>query len=242
MSSSRLQGKVLMDVLGEPMLARQIERIRMSRNISEICVATSVDSADDPIVKLCSHLGVHVSRGSLHDVLDRYYQAALVFEPLHVVRLTGDCPLIDPGVVDQAINLHTTADADYTSNTIHPTFPDGLDVEVFRYEALKRAWQEARLASEREHVTPYIKNSPNLFRLAELRGHRDLSALRWTVDYARDLQMVREVFACLYPQNPRFDLDDVLNLLARRPDIAGMNVGVERDEGYKKSIAEDRLV
>jgi spore coat polysaccharide biosynthesis protein SpsF len=242
MSSTRLPEKVLADVVGAPMLARQIERIQRARRIDALCVATSTDASDDPIETLCVARGVRVSRGSLTDVLDRYYQAARQIEPRHVVRVTGDCPLIDPAVIDEVISTHVAGNFDYTSNTIVPTYPDGLDVEVFRFEALRRAWSEAKLASQREHVTPFIKLQPALFRLGEVRNVEDLSALRWTVDYAGDLAMVRHVYAQLYPARSDFSMQDILALLHRRPDIAALSTNVERDEGYKKSLASDHVV
>jgi spore coat polysaccharide biosynthesis protein SpsF len=240
MSSTRLPGKVMADVLGRPMLVRQIERIRRASRLDALCVATSVDPGDDPIEKLCNSLSVDVVRGSLDDVLDRFYQAALRYRPMHVVRLTADCPLTDPTVVNEAIALHLADGFDYTSNTNPPTFPDGLDVEVFRFECLEQAAHEAQLRSEREHVTPFIRLQPERFRCGNLRNALNLSALRWTVDYAADLQFVREVYRLLYASNPDFDSKDVLELLARRPDLKDLNAGLERDEGYRKSVAAER--
>jgi spore coat polysaccharide biosynthesis protein SpsF len=178
----------------------------------------------------------------LADVLDRYYQTALRFEPQHVVRLTADCPLIDPGIIDRAIEMHISGDFDYTSNTLEPSYPDGLDVEVIRFSAIKEAWDEARLASEREHVTPFIRLRPDRFRLGHLQCDRDLSSLRWTVDYAEDLRLVREVYAALYASKPDFGTKDVLNLLSSRPDLGGLNAGIRRNEGYENSLANDRNV
>jgi spore coat polysaccharide biosynthesis protein SpsF len=240
MSSTRLQGKVLMDLLGKPMLARQLERVGRARRLDGVCVATSVDASDAPIGALCKSLSVPAFRGSLQDVLDRYYQAAVPFQPEHVLRITGDCPLIDPAVIDELIEQHLAGGFDYSSNTLHPTYPDGLDAEVCRFTVLAQAWSEARLASEREHVTPFIKTRPERFRLGELRNSKDLSALRWTVDYAEDLAMVREVYARLYPTKPDFSMQDVLDLLERNPEISALAARVVRDEGYLKSLAEDR--
>lgn len=242
MSSTRLQGKVLLDLLGKPMLARQLERVGRARLLDGVCVATSVDASDAPVEALCKSLSVPVFRGDLQDVLDRYYQAATPFEPEHVLRVTGDCPLIDPAVIDQLVDLHLSGGFDYSSNTLHPTYPDGLDAEVCRFAVLRQAWSEARLASEREHVTPFIKTRPDRFRLGELRNPQDLSALRWTVDYAEDLAMVREIYARLYPVRPDFSMHDVLALLERSPEIAALAARVVRDEGYLKSLAEDRPV
>jgi spore coat polysaccharide biosynthesis protein SpsF len=241
MSSSRLPGKVLMDVLGQPMLARQIERIHRASHVDALCVATSIDASDDPIDELCRRMAVAVSRGSLDDVLDRYYRAALPYAPDHIVRLTGDCPLIDPAVIDQAIAMHLGGGFDYTSNTLEPTYPDGLDVEVCSFHSLQIAWREARLASQREHVTPFIKLQPQQFRIGQLRYHRDLSGLRWTVDYQRDMDMVRRVYELLSPSQPTFLMEDILDLLQRHPELRDINTGVQRDEGYLKSIANDRV-
>jgi spore coat polysaccharide biosynthesis protein SpsF len=240
MSSSRFPRKVLADLQGEPMLARQIERLHRAQRTGSICVATSVDASDDPLEQLCHARGIDCFRGSLEDVLDRFYQAAAARRPEHVVRVTGDCPLIDPAVVDAVIDLHLAQGTDYASNTIEPTYPDGLDVEVCTFAALARAWSEARLPSQREHVTPYIKLQPGLFRVANLRNDTDLSALRWTVDYPRDLDMVRAVYAELYPRNPAFGYRDVLALVEQRPEIARLAADVVRDEGYLKSLANDR--
>lgn len=239
-SSSRLPGKVLAMILGQPMLARQIERLRRSHSIDRLVVATSDDDSDNALAALCAKLGVACYRGSLNDVLARFHGAYSACGPAqHVVRLTGDCPLIDPAIVDLVVDAHLTSGADYTTNAIQATWPDGQDVEVMRAGTLLRAFAEARLASEREHVTPYIYNHPELFRINHVKGARDLSALRWTVDEAADLAMVREIYAELYPVNPAFCLDDVLTLLARRPELSRINSNIQRNEGYALSLAKD---
>jgi spore coat polysaccharide biosynthesis protein SpsF len=241
-SSTRLPGKMLAPILGQPMLARQIERLRLARSIDLLVVATSDDRSDDALAALCAELGVACCRGSLNDVLTRFHGAYDAYGPAqHVVRLTGDCPLIDPAIVDLIIDAHKTSGADYTTNAIQTSWPDGQDVEVMRAGALLRAFAEGKLTSEREHVTPYIYNHPESFRINHVKGPRDLSALRWTVDEAEDLAMVREIFAELYPVNPIFSLDDVLALLARRPELAGINANFRRNEGYALSVANDSV-
>jgi spore coat polysaccharide biosynthesis protein SpsF len=241
-SSSRLPGKVLAAILGQPMLARQIERLRRAHSIDRLVVATSDDGSDDTLATLCAELGVGCYRGSLNDVLARFHDAYGAYGPArNVVRLTGDCPLIDPAIVDLVISAHLTSGADYTTNAVQPTWPDGQDVEVMRAGVLLRAFAEGKLASEREHVTPYIYNHPETFRVEHVRGARDLSALRWTVDEATDLDMVREIYAALYPVNPEFGLDDVLALLARRPELSGINSNFRRNEGYALSVARDSV-
>lgn len=239
-SSSRLPKKVLTPILGEPMLARQIERLQLATTLDQLVVATSDHASDDPIAELCVRLDLACYRGNLDDVLARFTGAYTVFGPAaHVVRLTGDCPLADPAVIDRVVSHHINSGTDYTANAIQPTWPDGLDVEVMRAEVLLRAFTEARLPSEREHVTPYIHKHPELFRIEHVKGERDLSSLRWTVDEPADLALITEVYAALYPLNPAFTTFDVLELLKRRPELAQINTNIHRNEGYAKSLAAD---
>lgn len=241
-SSSRLPGKVLKPLVGEPMLARHIERLRRSRQISTLLVATSTDVSDDPLAALCLRLDVQCHRGSLDDVLDRFFRAAEPLAPEHLIRLTGDCPLADPDVIDATIAFHLDGGYDYTSNAIQPTFPDGLDVEVFRFACLRDAWNEASLQSEREHVTSFIYRRPERYRIGHYKQANDLSWLRWTVDEPADFAMVQAVYEALYPSNPQFTTTDVLHLLAEHPEIARINADITRNEGYLKSLATDRKV
>lgn len=214
MTSTRLPGKVLAPVLGEPMIGRQLERLSRSRRLNRIMVATSTDASDDPLANYCEGLGYSVFRGSLSDVLDRYCGAmAQVSEADVIVRLTADCPLADWTVIDATIDrLHETG-SDYASNTpAVRTYPHGLDVEVMRRAALEQAGREARDPYEREHVTPYIHRRPETFRIASLSRAPSLAHLRWTVDFPEDLEFVREVYARLYPRNPAFTSDDIVAL------------------------------
>lgn len=237
-SSTRLPGKVLAPILGLPMLARQIERVGRATCVDKLIVATSSDPEDGAIEQLCMDLGITCFRGSLDDVLDRYYQAALLHQPDHVVRLTGDCPLADWTLVDRIISHHLEGDFDYTSNTIAPTFPDGLDVEVFRFTCLERAWRESTRPYQREHVTPYLK-AGSQFRAANFAAPTDHSDLRWTVDEPEDLALVRTIYEELYPENPEFTTEDVFELFRRRPELRVMNGRHERDAGYAKSLLRE---
>lgn len=239
-SSSRLPGKVLKPILGEPMIARQIERLRRSQRISRLIVATSNEASDDPLAKLCGELGIACFRGSLDDVLDRFYQAAKTFPTEHVLRLTGDCPLAAPEVIDGCIDFHLAGNYDYSTNALHETFPDGLDVEVFRFSCLEEAWKEARLPSEREHVTPFIHRRPERYRIGHYQQAQNLSGLRWTVDRAEDFQLVEAVYKELYPAKPAFTTADILALLERRPELVTLNANLTRNEGYLKSLVTDR--
>lgn len=238
-SSTRLPGKVLKPLLGEPMLIRQIERIKRSSLIEKLVVATSIDISDDVLADVLSQAGVACFRGSLDDVLERVYQAAKLYGSEHVVRLTGDCPLADPMLIDEAINAHLVSGADYTSTALNPTYPDGLDVEVVRFATLERAWRESALSSEREHVTSYIYNHRELFRLKSVEQTDNLSALRWTVDELADFVFVERVYGELYSINSAFTMSDVLTLLERRPELLGINARIERNEGYTKSLICD---
>jgi len=241
MSSSRLPGKVLKPVLGEPMILRQIERIHQAGWIDRLVVASSTDTSDDVLAAVCEARGVECARGSLEDVLDRFYRVARKLAPAHVVRLTADCPLLDPPVMDDTIAFHLEGGYDYTSNALDVlTFPNGLDVEVMRFESLERAWREARLPSEREHVTPYFYNHPELFLVGSYCGEHDFSHMRWTVDEPPDLDFVRRVYAALYPANPRFRMRDVLELVKRKPELAAINSQIRRNEGYERSLARDQ--
>jgi spore coat polysaccharide biosynthesis protein SpsF len=239
-TSSRLPGKVLKPILGVPMLARQIERIRLSREIDKLIVATSDEPSDDSVAELCATLGVTCFRGSLNDVLDRFYRAAAPLSPEYVVRLTGDCPLADPDVIDAAIRVCRPGDFDYVTNALDGRYPDGLDVEVFRFECLQQAHLEAQLPSQREHVTPFINRQPDRFKIGHLRSEVDLSMLRWTVDEPEDFRLITLIYEALYPINPAFRMRDVLLLLEEHPEWKSMNAFHKRNAGYERSLERDR--
>jgi glutamate-1-semialdehyde 2,1-aminomutase len=232
MSSSRLPGKVLIPILGEPMLARQIERINRSTLIENLIVATSSNETDDPIEMLCQKLGVCCFRGDLEDVLARFYQASQIYPSDHIVRLTGDCPLSDPQIIDAIIETHIQGNYDYTSNTLIPTYPDGLDVEIVRSECLTIAFHESNRPEHREHVTPFIYQSPDRFNCFNSRSVTDYSDLRWTVDYPKDLALVQAIYADLYPKNPSFQMQDILTLLDQRQDLQSPNGNIQRNEKF----------
>nr|WP_207280525.1 glycosyltransferase family protein [Thermanaerovibrio acidaminovorans] len=239
-SSRRLPRKVIKEILGVPMILRQVERIKRSARVDQLVVATSLDASDDVLCDLCERSGLDVYRGSLNDVLDRFYRACLPYAPDHVVRLTGDCPLADPAVIDLVIDEHLKCGSQYTSNTLEPTFPDGLDVEVMAFSALRDAFEEATLPSEREHVTPFIYKHPDRYRLVNVRRKGDnLSHMRWTVDDERDFELVSKIYEALYPLRPDFSSEDVLRLLEAQQELKGINSGAVRNEGYLKSLEED---
>lgn len=246
MGSTRLPGKVLKKVVGKPLLEHIVERLKKSKKLEKIIVATTSELADKPIIELCKRNSIDYFIGSENDVLDRYYQAAKKFRVDPVVRITADCPLIDPVVVDKILDyfLRNKAKLDFASNTIKRTYPDGLDVEVFSFETLERAWSEAKNSFDREHVTPFICNNPDKFRVANVENDRDLSGLRWTVDYPEDFEMVRLIFENLYQKKGVFLMDDVIKLLKKKPEIAKINKGIAGEDNLKisQAIQEGRLV
>ena len=237
--SSRLPGKGLAPILGRPMTAVQLERVARARLLDKIVVATPDEPADAVFGPLCEAAGVDWMRGPLADVLDRFHLVAERYAPDHVVRLTGDCPLTDPDVIDAAVRLHLEGDYDYTRNVAPPTFPDGLDVEVMTTAVLQAAWREADRTAQREHVTLWVREHPERFAIGNLTHSPDLSALRWTVDEEADLGFVRAVYEALYPAEPDFRMADILALIARRPELLDTNQGIARDEGLAKSLRDD---
>jgi spore coat polysaccharide biosynthesis protein SpsF len=238
-SSSRLPGKVLKPILDKPMLLHQIERIQNSKRIDNLVVATSNEKSDDGIEKMCLNNNVEVYRGNLDNVLDRFYQCANQYNPKHVVRLTGDCPLIDSQVIDQVIDKHLFTKSSYTSNAIPPTYPDGLDVEIFKLSTLIEAWNYAKLPSELEHVSPYIRKHLDPCKKFNLEYEVDLSEHRWTVDDPEDFRFVKKVYSELYPNNRNFNMRDILDLLKRKPNLRKINYHINRNEGLLKAYKKD---
>jgi spore coat polysaccharide biosynthesis protein SpsF len=217
MSSSRLPGKVMKPLAGRPMVERQLERLRRCETLDRLIIATSTDSSDDPLAAHLESIGVEVFRGSLSDVLGRYrgcVEALKVADD--VVRLTADCPLADPGVIDACVRRRAEQGVDYCSNGRVRTYPRGLDVEVFTTEALLAAGREATSAYDREHVTPYLYAAGSRFTQAALTQDRDESGLRWTVDTPEDYAFVARVYDALYPADPAFTSDDIRTLPFQR--------------------------
>ena len=242
MGSTRLTNKVLADIEGKTMLWHLVNRLSQSKYSPEIIIATTTLEADKQIIECVKKMNLKVYAGSSDDVLDRYYQASLKNKLEIIVRITADCPLIDPEIFDMVVREFLEGDYDYFTNTLPPTFPDGLDVEVFSFQALEKSWNEARYSSEREHVTPYIRNNDQIFKLGNIESEVDLKDMRWTVDEKEDLQFVREIFKNLYREGEIFLMNDILDLLKEQPELLEINNQFERNEGYLKSIKEDRIV
>jgi spore coat polysaccharide biosynthesis protein SpsF len=220
MSSTRLPCKVMADVAGAPMILRQVERLRRSGRLDGVLVATSVDPSDDGLAAMLPLHEVPVHRGPLDDVLARYAGALAAHPAEIVVRLTADCPLADPEVIDATVDLLTSRGLDYAANTpAHRTYPKGLDVEVMRAAALLQAAREASDPYEREHVTPYLYRHPQMFAQDFISQADDEGELRWTVDRPDDLEFVRAVYGALYPGKPGFTSEDVRAFVRSRPDL-----------------------
>lgn len=237
MGSSRLPGKVLADVAGKPMLWHVVNRAGRARLVDEVVIATSDLVADKPIADFCQREGLACFRGSENDVLDRFFHASKAHGADVVVRITADCPLLDPGIVDKVISRFREDGQDYVTNVLNYTYPDGLDVEVFSATALERAWREARKASEREHVTPYLRASGR-FRIANVENESGIGTerYRWTVDEPADLEFVREVFDA-FAEKPFFGMGDVLALLEQRPELLRLNNnGTIMNDGYYHTL------
>ncbi|HEU0118230.1 MAG TPA: aminotransferase class III-fold pyridoxal phosphate-dependent enzyme, partial [Alphaproteobacteria bacterium] len=229
MGSSRLPGKVLKTVAGKPMIELLLGRLSRAKQVDKIVVATTDQSKDKPLIELLAKSGYASFAGSESDVLDRYYQAARKEGADIVIRVTGDCPLIDPNLVDDVVKRFKAANVDYVSNIEPPTYPDGLDIEVFTFAALEKAWKEAKAQPEREHVTPYIRQNKSFSR-DNVKNGEDLSAMRLTVDEAADLEVIRNVFAHFAPDTA-FGWQDVIKLSRDKPELFKANQVIGRNEG-----------
>jgi spore coat polysaccharide biosynthesis protein SpsF len=239
--STRLSEKILKTINGVSLLEMHLTRIQQSKLISKVKVATTTETDSNKIVNVCHKLGIEVHKGSLNNVLDRFYETAVPERPDWVVRLTSDCPLIDAIEIDKVIQFAIDKDLDYASNTLTPTFPDGIDIEVFKFSALEKAWKEAKITSELEHVTPYIwKNSTykggDLFKSDCVMNSIDYSAIRLTVDNIEDFQVIEALVEFIGTNKPWMEY---VELLDNHPEIKKINNHLSRNEGYEKSINKD---
>jgi spore coat polysaccharide biosynthesis protein SpsF (cytidylyltransferase family) len=240
MNSSRLPGKVLLPLAGKPVLGHVIERLSYCRMIDRTVVATSLEDTDDLIADYCDENDIDLFRGSLNDVLDRYYKVATIYHADPIVRITADCPAIDPVVVDAVITGFLAGGYDLYG--LGGEFPDGLDCTAISFSAIEKAWKEAKSKSEREHVGPYIENNPDLFQNGVLNLFHGLSSQRWTLDEACDYELLRQIFDKLYRINSPFMTHEILALLKREPSLSRINDTIVRNEGYMKSLQNDGAV
>lgn len=240
--STRLPQKALYDIVGKPLIIHVFDRIKYSTLIDTFVLATTTRPVDTQLVELVQKQGIPVFHGDCDDVLDRYYKTACHFNAENIVRITGDCPLIDPQIADLIIKVFLNNNYDYVTNTLHRTYPDGLDVEIFSFNALEKAWKKATLPSEREHVTPFIRNNPDQFTLYDVKNPIDYSTYRWTVDRQEDLLFVQEIYKRLYPKKKIFYMNDIVDLLNKHPELLKINSGIQRNEGYLRSLQEDKIL
>lgn len=221
--STRLPRKVLRIILGKTILEHLIIRLKAAKMIDDIIVATTDAKEDGEIVAIAEKLRVKSYQGSVNDVLDRFYQAAKQFGLQHIARITADCPLMDPAVIDEGVAEYFSSGADYCSNVLKRTFPDGEDAEVFSFTALERAWKEARLSYDREHVTTYIRKHPEKFKLADFKNDLNIADKRWTLDKEEDFIFIERVYDALYAKNPCFAMRDILDFLKNNPKLEEIN-------------------
>lgn len=239
-SSTRLPNKVIKNLEGLPMFVQQAKRILQCKKIDKLIVITSTEKSDDILEAICKENDLLCFRGDLYNVLSRYYYAQLAYPCEHAVRVTADCPVIDSAIMELVINTHLINNNDYTSNCLESTFPDGLDTEVISKSALQDAYKYAKKPSELEHVTPYIRNSPQKYQLQNIQSDTDLSNHRWTVDEPEDFELISAIYAHLYAHNCYFNYQDILNLLSLKPELSSINAQFSRNEGMLKSLKQDK--
>jgi spore coat polysaccharide biosynthesis protein SpsF len=241
MTSTRLPGKIMKEVMGKPLLEYQVERMKRVKSADEIVIATTWGEADRVIVDYCDRLSIHYFRGSEQDVLSRYYEAAKASHADVVVRLTSDCPLIDPSIVERVLQYYFdhSAEYDYVSNCLIRTYPRGMDTEVFPIRVLEDGFREATDPQDREHVTSFFYQQDRRYRLSNVTLSRDCSRHRWTVDTEEDFILVKQILEILYPAKPNFSMEDVLDLIERDPRLFAINAHVEQKK--LKFYSEDDL-
>jgi spore coat polysaccharide biosynthesis protein SpsF len=245
MGSSRLPNKVMHDLLGKSLLERMIERMEYSQLKGKIVVATSTNSKDDVLETWCQERGLPCFRGSELDLLERHYLCAVEHQADVIAKIPSDCPLIDSRIMDKVFQYYLDHSFDYVSN-LHPaSYPDGNDVEVFSFDALEKAHNEAKRPMEREHTTPYFWENPSLFRIGNVRWETGLDysmSHRFTIDYLEDYHFIKAVFEALYPSNPNFSLDDILSLLELQPEIKELNATLNGVNWYRNHLDELKTI
>ncbi len=237
--STRLPNKVLLPLGGKTVLEQVASRVGRSKLINKVMVATTTNSDDDAIVEILEKAGIESFRGSENDLLDRYYQAAKLHKPKHIVRITADCPLIDSDVIDAVISLHLKDKNDYTASAFVETFPDGLDVDVMTFKALEESWKNATIPYQREHVTQFIAKNPHRFKIGNHYHTENLSDKRWCMDEPNDYAFVEAVYSALGAERDYFGMEDVLRFLSANPDVEKINQNIIRNAGILKSTGAE---
>jgi spore coat polysaccharide biosynthesis protein SpsF len=237
--SSRLPNKVLELIENQAMISHVINRVKKIKNIDQIILITTTQSEDKQLLNIAKEHDIQYFQGSVDDVLDRHFQCAVIFNADPIIRITSDCPLIDPEVSSKILEYYLQNNYDYVSNTITPTYPDGLDTEIFSFKALSKAHIESNLPSEREHVTTYFTKNPKKFRIKNFPNTVDLSKFRWTVDRTQDLDFVRRIYNYMAPKTI-FSMNDVLDIIKKYHELSKINDQIMRNEGHLKSLKKDK--
>jgi len=236
--SNRFARKVLAKIENKPMIWYSIERIKRVPGIKQVVLATTKNSQDEVLLKIAKNCDILSFKGKTYDVLDRYYQCALEFDADPIVRITGDCPLMDSTIIKKMLEKFNKSNYDYISNIFPPTFPDGLDIEIFSFKTLEKVRHNVKLRSDKEHVTSYIRNHPKEFKIFNYENTKDLSNLRWTVDEKQDLVFVKRIYKKMKPKI-NFSMKSVLKIISKEPNISKINSKISRNEGYNKSLKKD---
>jgi spore coat polysaccharide biosynthesis protein SpsF len=243
--STRLPGKVMMDILDRPLLIRMVERVQRATLAGTIVIATTTESSDDVIEELCKKESLLCYRGDREDLLDRHYQAGKLYGADAVVKIPSDCPLIDPAVIDKVLQYYLDNQFDFVSNMHPASYPDGNDVEIMSMAAMEKAWQNATLKMEREHTTPYIWEHPELFTIGNVAWETGLDysmSHRLTIDYPEDFTFIKTVYEHLYPANPAFGLSDILHLTRENPEIYEINSKYAGVNWYRNHLDELKTI
>lgn len=238
-SSHRFPKKVLSKIENYPMIWHVINRIKTIEIVDKIVLITTTDREDKKLVRIANESNIESFVGHPTNVLKRHYDCALKFDADPIIRITGDCPLIDPNITEMIIDFFQKNNFDYVSNTIDPTYPDGLDTEVFSFKALEMAHQKAKLSSDLEHVTTFITKNPDIFKSKNYENNTDLSNLRWTIDYPKDLELIRKIYGLMKPELV-FSMHDIISVLDKNPNFLNINSKIKRNEGYLKSLENDK--
>jgi len=241
LGSKRFPGKTCKNINGQPMIWHVINRLKQVKQVSQIILATTKEKQDKILLDIASNEKIKRFSGSSDNVLERYYQCAKKFSIDPIIRITGDCPLIESQLIDEMAIFFHKNNYDYVSNTLEPTFPDGLDVEIISFKTLKILNEKSKLKSEREHVTSYIKKHKSEFRIFNFKNNEDLSNFRWTVDEKEDLEFIRKIYS-LNNLKPNFNMYDVLKNISENPELLQINKNIKRNEGYYKSLQNDHEI
>ena len=239
--SSRLRNKVVAEIEGKPMIFYVIDRVKQIKSVEQIILATTQEKNDKILIEIAKQNSIGIFTGDSMDVLNRDYQCALQNNADPIIRITGDCPLIDPDIVEEMLEFYLKNNYDYISNRINPKYPDGLDVEIYSFKTLQMVEQNAKLSSERALVTTYITKNPKIFKIFSYENQEDLSGHRWTVDEQNDLEFVRKIYSIMKPKT-NFSMNEIIEILVKNPELLKINSGIMRNEGHLKLYDNDKVV